>query len=243
MRERLSTETINMIIIIGVLLLVLEVSFFSNGFIFSALFSGFFIYIGWKKFNQLWGKVFFWIGIISLVISILNMMAIRFVIVVCLILAIVHYSRSQQKDKYIKPTVYIQEDEHVEPLIEIKPIFSQKMFGDQKTANTAYQWTDINIHGGFGNRTIDLTNTVLPNDTAVISIRHVFGNIEVLVPYEVEVSIYHSSMFGKATIFGNYYPNLFNKTLSYQTPNYSSKQPRVKIITSLFSGDIEVKRI
>lgn len=90
---------------------------------------------------------------------------------------------------------------------------------------------------------LDLSNTVLPNDTAVISIRHVIGNIEIYVPYEVEVSIHHSSVFGKAHILGKHHLKLMNKSIHYQTANYDTAYPRVKIITSLFSGDIEVKRI
>lgn len=116
------------------------------------------------------------------------------------------------------------------------------MFGDQSTTEHAYYWQDINIHGAFGDRVIDLSNTVLPEDTAVISIRHLIGNIEIHVPYEVGVSIHHSSIFGRAHILGEH-RNLMNQSLSYQTEGYTATYPRVKIITSLLSGDIEVKRI
>jgi len=77
----------------------------------------------------------------------------------------------------------------------------------------------------------------------VISIRHIMGKIEIYVPYEVEVSIHHSSVFGRAHIFSQHHWELMNKSLFYQTENYDTSYPRVKIITSIFSGDIEVKRI
>src|SRR5699024_42966 len=114
---------------------------------------------------------------------------------------------------------------------------------EQKTSDTAYQWRDIHIHGAFGARVIDLSNTVLPNETAVISIRHLMCYIEIYVPYEVEVSIQHSSIFVRTHIFGEHHWNLVNKTLFYQTENYDQATPRVKIVTSILSGDIEVKRI
>ncbi|MED3644592.1 LiaF-related protein [Caldifermentibacillus hisashii] len=61
-------------------------------------------------------------------------------------------------------------------MVKIDPLFDHKLFGNQKTEDTAYQWRDINIYGAFGNRIIDLSNTVLPQDTAVISIRHIIRN-------------------------------------------------------------------
>src|SRR5699024_9587478 len=200
MFRRLSTDTLNWIIIIGVLLLILEIAFFSGGLIFSALFSGVLIYVGWKHFDQVWGKVLFWVGIISIVFSILNMMAVRFVIIAGIVLFIVHYSKSKDDAKRIEPVISEDVEQPSEPILKVKPLFHHKYYGDDKTPNTAYSWSDINIHGGLGDRIIDLSNTVLPDDTAVISIRHLLGNIEIYVPYEVEVQIHHSALFGRAYI-------------------------------------------
>lgn len=243
MFQRLSTDKLNWIIIIGVILFIMEFTFFNGGLIFSALFSGLCIYIGWKNFIQVWGKVLFWIGVISLIFSILNMMAVRFLILVAIIMFIIHYVKSKEEATQIKPKFLVHDEEHQEHIFRVTPLFHHRFYGDEKTAETAYSWRDINIHGGFGDRVIDLSNTVLPDDTAIISIRHILGNIEIYVPYEVEVSIHHSSIFGKAYILGKSHHTLMNQTLSYQTEGYHSNHPRVKIITSLISGDIEVKRI
>ena len=243
MFQRLSTDLLNWIVIIGVILFVLEITFFNGGLIFSAIIAGGFIYLGWKNFTHLWGKICFWIALISLIFSILNMMAVRFLILAGLGLFLVHYIKSKDEKQEITPELQVL-DEHVgEEVLRVKPLFDHKLFGDQHTYDTAYAWRDINIHGGFGDRVIDLSNTVLPNDTAVISIRHIFGHIEIYVPYEVEVSIHHSAVFGRANILGTHHHRLMNETLSYKTAQYDLKQPRVKIITSLISGDIEVKRI
>ena len=101
------------------------------------------------------------------------------------------------------------------------------------TEETAYEWQDINIHGGIGDRIIDLSNTVLPEDTAVISIRHLVGNIVIYVPYEVEIMIHHSAIFGRSYILNEYIHNLMNQIISYKTKNYDTTYPRVKIITSI----------
>lgn len=241
MFKRLQTDTFNWIMIIGVILLVIEIIFFFGGTIFPAIFTCLFAYIGWKNFHRLWGKIVFWIFIISGVFFVLNLMAVRFIIVAALILFIMDYSRSKKEGKFVAPI--LPGEEKKTEYIKVEPLFDHRLFEDQKTPDSAYGWRDVNIHGGFGDRIIDLSNTVLPNDTAVISIRHFIGNIEIYVPYEVEVSVHHSSVFGRAHIFSHSHWKLMNKSLHYQTEHYDSAYPRVKIITSLFSGDIEVKRI
>ncbi|MGY0693315.1 cell wall-active antibiotics response protein LiaF [Virgibacillus sp. FSP13] len=243
MFHRLSTDTLNWIMIVGVILFIVEIAFFHGGMIFSALFFSFLIYIGWKNFFRLWGKCFFWIGVIGLVFSVLNMLAVRFLLIAGIILFILDYSKSKKESERIVPSISGQHASNPEALIQLEPLFDHRAFGDQKTAEHAYYWNDINIHGAFGDRVIDLSNTVLPDDTAVISIRHLVGNIEIYIPYEVEVSIHHSSIFGRAHILGEHHWHLMNQTLSYKTESYDTTYPRVKIITSLLSGDIEVKRI
>lgn len=243
MFHRLSTNTLNWILIIGVILFMIEISFFGGGMIITALFCGLFIYVGWKKFYRLWGKIFFWIGTIGLVIAVFNMIAIRFLIIAGIILFVINYSKTKKEPDHIQPRITSEERVNNETVIKTKPLFDHRIFGEQETPNQAYQWQDINIHGAFGERIIDLSNTVLPDDTAVISIRHLVGNIEIFIPYEVEVSIHHSSVFGRAHIFGAYHRKLMNQSLLYKTENYESGHPRVKVITTLLSGDIEVKRI
>ncbi|ARI75925.1 cell wall-active antibiotics response protein LiaF [Halobacillus mangrovi] len=240
MLKRLSTDTINTLLIIGVILLVIEIAFFNGGLVFSVLFSSLLIYLGWKKYHVLWRKICFWIGVISLVLTVLSMIAVRFLIIAAIIFFISHYFKSRKEPEHISPEIVDGKEEvpHQE-----EPILRQKFFGDQSTPDRSYQWQDVNIHGGFGDRVIDLSQTVLPQDEAVISIRHIVGNLIIYVPYEVEVSINHSAVIGRVSIFQYKKSNVLNQVVSYRTQDYVTKKPRVKIITSLLSGDIEVKRI
>jgi lia operon protein LiaF len=171
------------------------------------------------------------------------MLAVRFLILAAIVLFFINYSKSKQEAEKIYPELSNHQEIITDPIIKTKPLFDQKIFGDQTTEDTVYEWRDINIHGAFGDRVIDLSNTVLPDETAVISIRHLVGNIEILVPYEVEISVHHSSVFGRAHVFGEHNWKLINQSLIYQTKNYDTASPRVKIITTVLSGDIEVKRI
>ncbi|MFC2949218.1 cell wall-active antibiotics response protein LiaF [Virgibacillus sediminis] len=243
MFKRFQTDTFNWILIIGAVLFVFEIIFSFGGTLIPAILSGLFMYLGWKNFSALWGKIVFWIFLISLVLSILNLLAVRFLIVAAIVLFILNYRKKTKEKDALEPILPGMDEQRAEPVVKVDPLFDHKIFDDQRTEDTAYQWRDINIHGVFGNRMIDLSNTVLPSDTAVISIRHVMGNIEIYVPYEVEVSVHHSSVFGRAHILGEHHWKLMNQSLFYQTENYDKAGPRVKIITSLFSGDLEVRRI
>lgn len=244
MLKKISTDTINWIVIIGVVLLIIEIAFFEGGAIGSAIFFGVLLFIGWKNYSTMWGKAIFWIGLIGLIFSIFNMIAVRFLIIAFLVLLLIDYTKSKQNPIHIDPTIYLDDNsEEKEPIIRLHPLFRQMIYGDETTSNTAFEWNDINIHGGIGDRFIDLSNTVLPNDTAVVSIRHFVGNIVIYVPYEVEIMVHHSAIFGRAYILNKYHPQLVNQVLSYKTENYDNAYPRIKIITSIISGDIEVRRI
>ncbi|WP_042222596.1 cell wall-active antibiotics response protein LiaF [Oceanobacillus manasiensis] len=243
MLKRFSTDTLNWILIIGGILLIFEIVFFFGGTIVPAIFAALVVYFGWRKFYHLWGKIAFWIGAVILVLSILNLMAVRFLLVALIVLFIINFSKTKKEPTLLAPDSSTNRTGNEETVNRIEPLFTHRLFGDQDTSEMAYKWRDINIHGGFGDRLVDLSNTVLPNDTAVISIRHMIGNIQIYVPYEVEVSIHHSSVFGRAHVFGETDRKLMNQSLIYQTAHYDTKLPRVKIITSIFSGDIEVVRI
>ncbi|GIO23231.1 cell wall-active antibiotics response protein LiaF [Oceanobacillus sp. J11TS1] len=243
MFKQLTTKNLNWILITGAILLIFEIVFFHGGSLVSAVISGFFVYFSWKRLHTLWWKIVFAISMISFVLAFFNLLAVRFFVVVTIVFLILNYIKSTKEPSKVKPEFPNNASLNEEPLIQIDSLFDERFFDDFRTEETAYQWKDVNMQGIYGDRIIDLSNTVLPNDTAIISIRHVVGNIEIYVPYEVEVSIHHSSVFGRASIFGAYHSRLMNKSIHYETKDYNITYPRVKIVTSLFSGDIEVKRV
>ncbi|WP_280769794.1 cell wall-active antibiotics response protein LiaF [Salipaludibacillus daqingensis] len=245
MFKRIPTRTFNLILMITMVILLFELMFSGGGIIFTALFLGFLMYLGWKNYESVVGKVLFWVGAVSLALNVLSMVAVRFLFIALIVLFFLQYRRSRKEPDYIKPRFTesgLNTNEQVETLTEIKPLFQHRFFGDLETEDVPYQWRDVNIHGAFGDRVIDLSNTVIPEE-AVISIRHFIGNIIIYVPYEVEVSVHHSSVFGRLSIFQQHEMKLMNQSVVYRTENFQQGKPRVKIVTSIFSGDIEVKRI
>ncbi|UCZ52115.1 cell wall-active antibiotics response protein LiaF [Bacillus shivajii] len=241
MLKHMSTNAFNWIFLVGAFLFVFEVLFLGRGIAFAALLFILFIYFGKKYGGHLVGKLFFWFGVTSLIFTFLSLIAVRFLFIMFVIIFFIQYHKSKEEPERVKPQ-FDKTKETAEGLVYVESLFKNRFFGKQKTSQKPYQWRDINVHGGIGDRIIDLSNTVLRED-GVISIRHGIGDIKVYIPYEVEVKIDHSAVFGRATIFQERHESLFNKKLSYVTAGYNDGTPRVKIVTSILSGDIEVKRI
>lgn len=234
------TDYISWIALIGILLLIIEITFFHGGLIFSLIVSGFCIYMGRKRLEKTIGKLLFWFGWISFVVTVLNMMALKFLMIALLVYFIVQFFQSKNHPLQVAPV--ISELSRTELLYK-KPLFDNILFGQQRTPERVYEWNDINIQCGIGDTVIDFSNTVLPKGEAVVSIRNFVGNIKVLIPYETELCLSHSVITGSTSIFEHHEPKMFNQTLHYTTPGYEEAGQRIKIITSMLIGDIEVKRI
>ncbi|MRX71181.1 cell wall-active antibiotics response protein [Bacillus lacus] len=225
-------------------LLLLELLFFDSGLIFSLLVSLAMIYIGKKKLTGSAGKILFWIGVVTSFFTIINMMTFRFLLLAGCIYFFVQYTQSKQKPAVIIPSIQPSTAEPLsEPLLKKEPLFKNVLAGRQQTPEQAYEWSDVVFQAGISDTIIDLSNTVLPDGEAVIMIRSLIGNVKVLVPYEVEVSVRHSVLYGSTVIFQQQEQNLLNASVSYQTENYDTAKQKIKIVTSMFTGEIEVSRI
>lgn len=222
---------------------MLEVLFFRGGLIITAVLLGFATYYGHRNRTQHWGVILFWIGVIGLALTILNMLAVRFLVLVFVVLFLIDYAKNKNQTYVIPKQISGDTVIEDEVLVEIHPMFRFMLRGKQRTSQSAYEWRDINIFSGIGDKTIDLSQSIITDDTAVISIRHGIGNIIIYIPYDTEFTLHHSAIFGRAYILNKRHEQLINQQLSYQTKDYNETQTRVKIITSVFSGNIEVKRI
>jgi lia operon protein LiaF len=244
MIRNIKSDYVNWIIIAGFILLLLEVLFFNGGLIVTFLLSIGCIYLGKKWKPRVMGKAFFWIGWIWLIITVLNMMTFRYFLCVVLLYIIVQFFQSQKHPKQIKPIILESKTETgSDPFIKREKIFENKFFTSQMTPEHVYEWNDVNIQVGIGNTVIDLSDTVLPKGEAIISIRSLIGNVQVLVPYEVEVHVNHSVMAGTVAIFQDQEQRVVNETIVYETAEYVQAEQKVKLITSVIAGNLEVKRV
>ncbi|WP_374720833.1 cell wall-active antibiotics response protein LiaF [Peribacillus tepidiphilus] len=237
------TDMMSWILIIGVILLLLEVTFFNGGLIFSLLFSGVLIYFGKKRWNKTFGKILFWIGIISALVTVLNMMTFKFFLIAILIFIVIQFSQSKKNPILFQPdfekdTTFVREQILKKPLI-----FRNMLFGRQKTPEEVYEWQDVNIQVGVGDTIVDLSNTMLPKGESVICVRNILGSVQVLVPYDLEVRVVHSTLVGSAVIFQMQEPQILNQALQFETAGYETADQKIKIVTSMVVGSLEVKRI
>ncbi|MFB6469486.1 cell wall-active antibiotics response protein LiaF [Cytobacillus sp. Hz8] len=239
------SDFISWSILIGATILLLELSFFNHGLIFSLLVGAGLIYIGRRRKPRTSGKILFWVGIFLIVVNIFSMMTFRLFLVAVLIYFIIQFAQSKRKPEWIRPIIKDPSDPILSggPIIKKETLLENKLFGTQKTPEHVYEWDDINIQSGIGDTVIDLSYTVMPKGDTVIFLKNFIGNIQILVPYDLEVSVNHSVLVGSTAIFDYHESRLFNQRLHYQTADFEKAEQRIKIFTSLIIGDIEVKRV
>ncbi|WP_297990807.1 cell wall-active antibiotics response protein LiaF [Anoxybacillus sp.] len=241
MDRQKTTDYVSWVVLLALIILAMEISFFHPGIIFSVLFSAGLIYIGRKKWHRTFGKLAFWLGCLGLVVHMLTMMTVRFLLVALLFYAIIQFAQSKRHPIVIRPGMKTSGAET--EFVFRQPLFQNMLFGRQKTPGHAYEWSDVNIQIGVGDTVIDLSYAVVPKGEAVIVVRGWIGNVHIFVPYEMEVSVAHSVLFGASSIFTMETERLWNQTFIYQTPAYETAEQKIKIITSMAIGNVEVKRI
>src|SRR5690625_6521471 len=101
----ISTNTFNWIILTGVVLFALEILLFNKGLLGTAVFFGIIAYIGWKQYMHLFGKLLIWLGIVILLITLINTIAVRFIVVITIGLLVMDYFKSRHDKQNIITTL------------------------------------------------------------------------------------------------------------------------------------------
>ena len=106
---------------------------------------------------------------------------------------------------------------------------------------TAPRWelTDMNIWHGFGDVKIDLSRALVHDTETVLIINGWIGDIDIYVPYDLEVAFTAHVNIGDIDIFGNKEGGI-NRNVSIETPHYRDSSKRVRIIVNLLIGDVDV---
>lgn len=143
----------------------------------------------------------------------------------------------------------VPSEEILQPLRSLKKettngIWKNKLFSIQSSPFSAYEWEDVHIQGFFGDLSIDVTNTVLPKETSLISIRQGIGKVKIELPYEIPVRVHYTTLVGEATIFQYEKKRLWNESLHMKDgyPVQSDQSPELIITIATWVGDVEVVR-
>lgn len=119
-------------------------------------------------------------------------------------------------------------------------ISRNRWFGENnETEEDIYSWEDINFTKLIGNTVFDLGNTILPKENNIILVRKGIGKIKILVPEGVAISLNVSMLAGKVFI-GKKEIELKNETLHWYSDNYHVSTRKIKLVSNVFLGEVEV---
>ncbi|HZG71682.1 MAG TPA: cell wall-active antibiotics response protein LiaF [Chondromyces sp.] len=200
---------------------------------FPLFFAAGFIYIGYRLRPRMLGTMALLFGLFLAVITLFNMISFRILLVVFLVYW------------FTRPNHIIQQPVEGESraFITSKPYFKNHAISDQSKSDEYFALEDTNIQFLFSDIMIDLGMAVIPQGETTIIIRGITGNIQLLVPYDIEVKIHHNSWIGKTSIFQQEERTGWNQHTVLETPEFSTASRRIKIFTSIGMGDLEVKHI
>ena len=134
MFQKLKSDYLSWIVLIGAFFLLLDVFFFNRGLIFSLIVATGMVYLGRKRMPRKTGKLLFWVGLFFLVVNIINMLAIKFFLLALLCILIVQYANRKKHAKTITPIIKEPVDlkKQSETIIKEQSLFQNRFLANKK---------------------------------------------------------------------------------------------------------------
>ncbi|WP_100330059.1 cell wall-active antibiotics response protein LiaF [Bacillus xiapuensis] len=241
------TDLLTIFLLAALLAILIEATLYQAEFVFPLFLGVAMIYFGRKWKNNWFGRLLFWIGLLNVFMLLLSLSSLRMVFIAGLMYIIYRLVQSKKHPAGISLTTNNLPAIEVESSQSVKhPFMKSRLFAVQSTPEHPYEWKDIHIQGGIGDITVNLSNTVLPKGTAVISIRQAAGKVKVDIPYETPVRIRYTALAGNAYMFQRFPISLWNDTFYYEDHQLAEKEGAetvVVILVSTLFGDLEVNRV
>lgn len=118
-------------------------------------------------------------------------------------------------------------------------ITQDKWFYPSVVRDNSYTFQDIHDTSLVGDTVINLAQTILPDTPSVIVFHKGFGDIRILVPLEVGVSLSTHTLYGNV-FFENEDYQLKNAKMTMFSNNYATATKKIKIVTTVYIGNVEV---
>lgn len=125
---------------------------------------------------------------------------------------------------------------------ETGTIRKNNLIGSSSSPLENYKWQDVNIQQFIGDITIDVTETILPAGTSVITVRQSIGKVTIILPYEVPFHLQYSTILGEAKLLGYASKRLLNEQLVFEDGNPNDVKRKLIIHVATWLGDVEVIR-
>lgn len=231
--RQMDTNKITFLGFVFLSLISIESLFFGNGNFMLVLLGVGLIYFGLRRRS----KLLFIPGAFFIVIALFTLWSLRLFIFSMLLYILVKLWKGVPAEEIMRPLQEFKKETS-------NGIWKNKLFSIQSSPFSSYEWEDIHIQGLFGDIHVDVTDTVLPKGTSLISVRQGIGKIKIELPYEIPVRVHYTTLLGDVKLFGTHRKRLVNEFLHMKDgySGQSSNSSELIITLSTWAGDIEVIR-
>ncbi|WCK55713.1 cell wall-active antibiotics response protein LiaF [Aneurinibacillus sp. Ricciae_BoGa-3] len=119
------------------------------------------------------------------------------------------------------------------------PQTKHSLIGNLFLTGSRWDLQDMNIWHGIGDVKIDLSRAYIHEGETVLFINGWVGDIDIYVPYDLNITLTANVNLGDIDVFGNKQGG-FNRSTTLSTSGYKTATKKVRIIVSLLIGDIDV---
>ncbi len=116
------------------------------------------------------------------------------------------------------------------------------VLGDFVLLNHRFELHNMRVNNGLGDVKIDLSKAIIPPGETTLEINGWLGDIQVYVPYDLEVSVQASVLMGELNIL-EYQQDGFSRRISTKSSGYEHTSKRVNLTLSLILGEIDVRYV
>ncbi|WP_018753086.1 cell wall-active antibiotics response protein LiaF [Paenibacillus sanguinis] len=125
------------------------------------------------------------------------------------------------------------------------PVIQKSGFiGDVRVGQDYFQLAPMNISHFIGDTVIDLTKAQIPYGETHLNVSSFIGDVKIFVPDDMDIGIIvESSAFIGDLKLLNQKQGGFMSSLTVESPYYEEASKKVKLVVSVFVGDIKVNMV
>lgn len=112
-------------------------------------------------------------------------------------------------------------------------------FFNQQLGKEIYPWENFHYYSVNGDLLIDFTNTIVPRQTNIIGLHKVIGNIKLIIPAGIGVSLHLNSYRASLSWQGKRYA-IENEKFILENEAYQSNPRKIHLTITLGWGNVEV---
>lgn len=113
------------------------------------------------------------------------------------------------------------------------------LIGNLYLTGPRWELEDMHIWHGIGDVKIDLSRAFIHEGETILVINGWIGDIDVFVPYDLEIALSAHVYIGDIKAFGNEDGGI-NRSVSLETSGFREAKKRVRMIIHLIVGDVDV---